>query len=47
MDELPIETSRDRELWGDGMEDLLIEMLYNDTLLEKLRYGKITNADHI
>ncbi|KAG6619847.1 hypothetical protein I3843_13G093200 [Carya illinoinensis] len=42
----PNEVIRDLLLWDDGMEDALINFLYEDTIAYRLRGGKITHNDH-
>ncbi|KAF5465484.1 hypothetical protein F2P56_015491 [Juglans regia] len=46
MDE-PIESTRERDLLNDGLEDILIEMMYQEMLMDTLRGGKITNGDYV
>lgn len=40
-------TIRDPKIWVDGMENIFINMLYQDTLNDKLRTRKITNIKHL
>ncbi|KAF5458790.1 hypothetical protein F2P56_022795 [Juglans regia] len=47
MENDTIDSTRDGSLWADGFEDLLIEMLYEDTISDRLRGGRITNDDHV
>ncbi|XP_041026902.1 uncharacterized protein LOC121267091 [Juglans microcarpa x Juglans regia] len=47
MDNDTIETPRDRDLWSDGFEDVLVDLLYQDTLMDRLRGGRITTADNL
>ncbi|KAF5480495.1 hypothetical protein F2P56_001240 [Juglans regia] len=47
MENDTIDSTRDGTLWADGFEDLLIEMLYEDTTMDRLRGGRITNGDHV
>ncbi|KAG6681744.1 hypothetical protein I3842_13G106600, partial [Carya illinoinensis] len=46
MDDLN-EVIRDQLLWDDGMEDALINFLYEDTIAYRLRGGKINHNDHV
>ncbi|KAG6651518.1 hypothetical protein CIPAW_06G117600 [Carya illinoinensis] len=43
----PNEVIRDRLLWDDGMEDVLINFLYDDSIAGRIRAGKITHNDHV
>ncbi|KAG2671276.1 hypothetical protein I3760_14G126400 [Carya illinoinensis] len=47
MDNDTMENGRDREIWNDGFEDQLVDMLYEDTLMNRLRGGRITNGDNV
>ncbi|KAF5448067.1 hypothetical protein F2P56_033567, partial [Juglans regia] len=42
----PEDTSRDNVLWGDAMEEIFIDMLYQDALQGRLKGGKITFREH-
>ncbi|XP_035543581.1 uncharacterized protein LOC118347669 [Juglans regia] len=42
-----METPHDRDLWSDGFEDVLVDLLYEDTLMDRLRGGRITTADNV
>ncbi|KAG7979683.1 hypothetical protein I3843_05G143600 [Carya illinoinensis] len=43
----PNEVIRDQLLWDDGMEDVLINFLYDDSIAGRIRGGKITHNDHV
>ncbi|XP_042972485.1 uncharacterized protein LOC122304333 [Carya illinoinensis] len=43
----PNEVIRDRLLWDDGMEDVLINFLYDDSIAGRIRGGKISHNDHV
>ncbi|KAG6621620.1 hypothetical protein I3842_Q016000 [Carya illinoinensis] len=43
----PNEVIRDRLLWDDGIEDVLVNFLYKDTIVGRLRGGKILHNDHV
>ncbi|XP_035544596.1 L10-interacting MYB domain-containing protein-like [Juglans regia] len=47
MENDTIDSTRDGSLWADGFEECLIDMLYQDTLMGRLRGGRITNSDHV
>ncbi|KAF5466006.1 hypothetical protein F2P56_015965 [Juglans regia] len=47
MENESIDSTRDGTLWADGFEDLLIEMLFEDIVMDRLRGGRITNGDHV
>ncbi|XP_040987791.1 uncharacterized protein LOC121235511 [Juglans microcarpa x Juglans regia] len=42
----PEDTSRDNVLWGDAMEEIFIDMLYQDALQGRLKGRKITFREH-
>lgn len=46
MDELN-ENIIDRLLWDEGMEDLLVDILYEDPIQNRLKGGRITHSDHV
>ncbi|XP_040995760.1 uncharacterized protein LOC121241935 [Juglans microcarpa x Juglans regia] len=39
-------TIRDHEIWGNGMEEIFIDMLYQDAFHSRLKGGKITFREH-
>ncbi|KAG2718976.1 hypothetical protein I3760_03G244700 [Carya illinoinensis] len=43
----PNEVIRDWLLWDDGMEDVLINFLYDDFIAGRIRGRKITHNDHV
>ena len=45
MDEY--EVQRDHELWTDGLEEMFVDILYQETIDGKLVASKITNRDHL
>ncbi|KAF5459896.1 hypothetical protein F2P56_019807 [Juglans regia] len=47
MDNDIIDSTRDGSLWANGFKNLLIEMLYEDTTMDRLRGRRITNGDHV
>ncbi|KAG2720842.1 hypothetical protein I3760_02G052900 [Carya illinoinensis] len=47
MDNDTTESTRDRDIWSEGFEDRLVNMLYEDTLMDRLRGGRITNSDNV
>ncbi|KAF5466088.1 hypothetical protein F2P56_016045 [Juglans regia] len=47
MENETIDSTRDASLWADGFEVILIDILYEDTLMGSLRGGRITNSDHV
>ncbi|XP_035547645.1 L10-interacting MYB domain-containing protein-like isoform X1 [Juglans regia] len=41
------EVQRDQELWTDGLEEMFVDILYQETIEGKLVGSKITNCDHL
>ncbi|XP_041016506.1 uncharacterized protein LOC121259082 [Juglans microcarpa x Juglans regia] len=37
----------DRKLWGNGLEDTLIEMMHEDVISGKVRAGKFSRGNHV
>ncbi|KAG6714061.1 hypothetical protein I3842_05G183900 [Carya illinoinensis] len=47
MDNDTMESTHDRDIWSEGFKDRLVDMLYEDTLMDRLRGGRITNGDNV
>ncbi|KAG7941193.1 hypothetical protein I3843_16G026700 [Carya illinoinensis] len=42
-----MDSTRVHDIWNEGFEDRLVDMLYEDTLMGRLRGGRITNGDNV
>ncbi|KAF5477708.1 hypothetical protein F2P56_004325 [Juglans regia] len=42
-----VEIQRDHDLWSKGLEDIFIDMVYEEIINGTLKGGKITNKDHM
>lgn len=42
-----VEVQHDCNLWVDGLEEMLVEILYHETIKGKLVGSKITNWGHV
>ncbi|KAG2685258.1 hypothetical protein I3760_10G117100 [Carya illinoinensis] len=47
MDNDTMDSTRVHDIWNEGFEDQLVHMLYEDTLMGRLRGGRITNGDNV
>ncbi|KAG2678363.1 hypothetical protein I3760_12G139900 [Carya illinoinensis] len=47
MDNDTMDSTRDHDIWNERFEDRLVDMLYEDTLMDRLRGGRITNGDNV